>query len=134
MNAWSNYKTNLKLKFYNISSDPFSSIKIFECLSYPYYLPFCEENLNKKLNFIDKNNTYEVTLEKENNLEKHIILFIEIMSKYDINNMIAEATINENFKSENNNTSLIIIIIEIIIAILMISYIIYLIIKCILSK
>ena len=34
MNAWTNYKTNLNLKIYNISSPPFSFIQIYECLKF----------------------------------------------------------------------------------------------------
>ena len=39
----------------------------------------------EKINFEKKNNVYEATIEKENNLDKHLFLYIEIISEYDIN-------------------------------------------------
>ena len=118
MNAWSTYKTNLILKAYNINSSPFTSIKIHECYR-PYFLSFCEKNITKKIKFINKNNLYEATIEKENtNLNKHLFLFIEIIPEIDINYMVMETTINDYFKI--NTSTLIVIIFEIITLILMI--------------
>ena len=45
MNAWNNYKTNLNLKVYNLSSVPFSFIQIYECLR-PNFLNQCEKKNN----------------------------------------------------------------------------------------
>ena len=132
MNAWSNYKTNLNLKIYNISNTPFSFIKIYECLRPEFNQ--CEKSITEIISFEKKNNIYETTIEKDNTLNKHLFLYIEIISEYDINYMVAETTINKNSKNKINITELILIIIEIFVIILMMLYIIYLIRKCILSK
>ena len=134
MNAWTNYKTNLNLKMYNISSIPFSFIQIYECLQ-PNVLSKCEKNITEKINFEKINNSiYEATIEKENNLNKHLFLYIVIIPEYDINYMVAETTIFKKSKNKINTSELILIIIEILVIILMILYIIYLVRKCILSK
>ena len=93
-----------------------------------------KKKITEKIKFGKKNNIYEAIIEKENNLDKHLFLYIEIISEYDIDYMAVETAINKNSKNKINNTELILIIIEIFIIILMILYIIYLIRKCILSK
>ena len=60
-------------------------------------------------------------------------LIIRIISEYDIN-MVAETRIIENFNTKISTTAVILIIIEVIFIIFSISYIIYHIIKCRLSK
>ena len=133
MNAWTNYKTNLNLKIYNLSSPPFYYIQIYDCSSFSY-LSLCEKNITKKINFEKTDNsTYEAIIEKENTLSKHIFLLIRIISEYDIN-MVAETRIIENFNTKISTTAVILIIIEVIFIIFSISYIIYHIIKCRLSK
>ena len=129
MNAWTNHKTKLNLKFYNMSNMPFSFIKIHESF-YPYSMSQWKKNTTKQIKFKEKNNILELTIEKKNTLNAHIFLFIEITPDYDINYMVAEAEITENFKIDDIG-SIIIIIIEIIIFILMILYIINHFKKCI---
>jgi hypothetical protein len=91
MNAWSNYKTNLNLKIYNISNTPFSFIKIYECLRPEFNQ--CEKSITEIISFEKKNNIYETTIEKDNTLNKHLYLYIEIISEYDIKYMIAETAL-----------------------------------------
>ena len=129
MNAWSNHKTKLNLKFYNMSKMPFSFIKIHESF-YAYSMSQWKKNTTKQIKFKEKNNILEITIEKKNTLNAHIFLFIEITPDYDINYMVAEAQITENFKIDDIG-SIIIIIIEIIIFSLMILYIINHFKKCI---
>jgi hypothetical protein len=64
MNAWNNYKTNLNLKAYNLSSAPFSFVQIYEFFR-PNFLNQCEKKINEKINFEKKIMYMKLQLKKK---------------------------------------------------------------------
>jgi len=128
--AWWDSFTILNLTVYNATRNPFSYIRIYECISTYNSLSFCERiTTNRYPEFSRQNNQYKTTIKNNNEFNTAYDIYIEIRPNYDISYMLAETEVVDLRKSYSK-FSVILIIFIILSAIILVVIIIFIILRC----